>query len=95
MTIVKLYAMTALEGKSDAMRSALGGLAAAVLGLDGCLGVDLLQSASDAHSFRFIEKWESAAAHAAAPFPKEAMTPLKSLLAGPPSVETYDIRLTS
>ena len=94
MTVAKLYSMTAIAGKSDDMRAALTGLAEAVLALEGCTGVDLFQSASDAHRFQFVERWESVEAHAAAPFPKEAMAPLKPLLAGPPTADTYDVRLT-
>lgn len=95
MAVARLYAMTAAEGKEDAMRDALASLADVVLKIDGCVGVELLQSASDATQFRFIEKWQSADAHGAAlaAFPKDAMNPLRAALAKPPEGDYFEYLL--
>ena len=63
MTVARHYIMTAKQGGSAQLETALSNLADAVRKVPGSEGVELLRDAGDEHRFVFIEKWESIASH--------------------------------
>jgi quinol monooxygenase YgiN len=63
MTIARHYLMIAAQGKEEALKSALAGLAARVRALEGCEGVEMLQDSRAPTDFMFVERWASIEAH--------------------------------
>lgn len=86
MTVARHYIMTAKEGGSAQLETALSGLADAVRALPGSEGVELLRDAGNEHRFVFIEKWETIDAHkgAGSLLGKEALAPVMGAIDGPP-----------
>lgn len=65
MTIIRHYTMIAAEGQADTLLAALRALAAAVAGIDGSEGIDLLRDIDAPDRFVFVERWVSVEAHRA------------------------------
>ena len=86
MTVARHYIMTAKQGGSAQLETALSNLADAVRKVPGSEGVELLRDAGDEHRFVFIEKWESIASHKGAGdhLAREALAPLRDAIDGPP-----------
>ena len=86
MTVARHYVMTAKQGSSAALETALATLADLVRKIPGSEGVELLRDTGDEHRFVFIEKWESIAAHKGAGdhLAKDALDPVMGAIDGPP-----------
>lgn len=95
MALVHSYAMTAREGREDALAKALDDLAAAVRPIAGSQGAMVLRDRSEKQRFVFLEFWENEQSRKAAgpQLPKETMGAIMAALGGPLQLSDYD-RLT-
>jgi quinol monooxygenase YgiN len=86
MTIARHYTMSAAENKADQLISVLGDLTAALKGIAGFEGAELIRDVDNPNRFVFIEKWESVAAHKAGGphLPKSVLSSMGEVMAGRP-----------
>jgi quinol monooxygenase YgiN len=84
--------MTAKEGDGPALESALRTLAAKIVPLPGCAGVELYRDASRPERFTFLERWNSIEAQrdGGKTVGTDAFTPVMAALAVPPEAATLD-----
>jgi quinol monooxygenase YgiN len=86
MGIARHYTLNAAEGKADRLLGVIADLVAALGGIEGYQGAELLRDVGQPGRFVFIEKWASVEAHKAggAQLPKAVVSALMETLAGPP-----------
>jgi quinol monooxygenase YgiN len=63
MTIVRHYLMRAAEGCHAELETTLYELAAAMLKIEGCEGLEVLRDMGDERRFVFLERWTAVEAH--------------------------------
>ena len=90
--VVRVGTMSAQESRGDELVAFAKRVILPLLGAsDGFLGGELLHNEDDPNTIMIIERWESAAAHAASAknIPPEAIQEVMTLMGGPPAGAYY------
>ena len=90
VSYVRYYVMTAKDGESEALRTALTELAGKVAPLDGCDAIELYRDADTPERFHFLERWQSLNAHkeGGKALGKEVFAPVTAALASSPEASS-------
>jgi quinol monooxygenase YgiN len=86
--IISILSLTFLDGQAQAGLAAVHQALKSTRGFDGCLGIDVARDINDPHRVSIIERWKSLehdTAYREWAAKQSAVSPLKGLLAGPPS----------
>jgi quinol monooxygenase YgiN len=91
MSLVRVYQLTAAQGRRDALLAALADLAAALANVPGSAGTETLETVESPGTFAFIERWASEEDHtnSGAVLPKALFGSIMQAIEGKPGLVAY------